>query len=79
MRCDHVEAARGGVEARVGGVEAVDVGQQHQQVGADHRRDLRGEAVVVAVADLVGGDRVVLVDDRHDAEVEQGLQGARGS
>ena len=34
----------------------------------------RGEPVVVAVADLVVGDGVVLVDDRHDAEVEQAPQ-----
>ena len=37
-------------------------------------RHERGQAVVVAVADLVVGHRVVLVDDRHDAEVEQATQ-----
>ena len=31
----------------------------------DQVRDQRGEPVVVAEPDLVGGDRVVLVDDRH--------------
>ena len=36
--------------------------------------DQRGEAVVVAEADLVVGDGVVLVDDRHHAEVEQAPQ-----
>ena len=46
------------------GVEPVDVGEQHQQVGAHHGGDARGEPVVVAVADLGGRDRVVLVDDR---------------
>ena len=40
--------------------------------------DERGEAVVVAVADLVVGDGVVLVDDRHDAEVEQPAQRLAG-
>jgi hypothetical protein len=41
-------------------------------------RHLRGEPVVVAVADLVGRHGVVLVDDRHDAEAEQHLEGAAG-
>ena len=50
------------------------VGEQHEQVGADQVRDQRGEPVVVAVADLVVGDGVVLVDDRHDAEVEEAPQ-----
>ena len=40
-----------------------------EQVGHE-----RGEEVVVAVADLVVGDRVVLVHDRQHAEVEQPLQ-----
>ena len=47
------------------------VGEQHQQVGADEVGDERGQAVVVAEADLVVGDGVVLVDDGHDAELEQ--------
>ena len=34
---------------------------------ARHGGDTRGEPVVVAVADLVGGDRVVLVDHRYCA------------
>ena len=38
----------------------------------------RGEAVVVAEADLVVGDGVVLVDDRHHAELEQPPEGAPG-
>ena len=57
-------------------VERVDVGQQHQPVGPHDVGDERGEAVVVAEADLVGGHRVVLVDDRHDAELEQPLERA---
>ena len=52
-------------------VEPVDVGEQHQQVGARHGGDARGEPVVVAVADLVGGDGVVLVDHRHAAPFQQ--------
>ena len=37
----------------------------------DHLRHARGEAVVVAEADLLGRDGVVLVDHRHRAELEQ--------
>ena len=50
--------------SRIGVVEAVDVRQQHQRVGADQMGDKGREPVVVAEPDLVGGDRVVLVDDR---------------
>ena len=60
-----------GIPARVGGVEARGVGQDHQDVGLDQVRDQRGQRVVVADADLVGHDGVVLVDDRDDAEREQ--------
>ena len=42
-----------------------------QQLGVHVVGDERGDAVVVAEADLVAGDGVVLVDDRHAAEVEQ--------
>ena len=38
--------------------------------------DERGEPVVVAEADLVGRDGVVLVDDREDAQAEQPLHRA---
>ena len=34
----------------------------------------RGELIVVAELDLLGRDRVVLVDDRHDAVIEQRAQ-----
>ena len=62
------------VGARVGREQPVGVGQQDEQVGADQDRDLGGEEVVVAEGDLVGRRRVVLVDDRHDAPVEQAAQ-----
>ena len=37
--------------------------------------DLRGQGVVVAEGDLVGGRRVVLVHDRDRAEPEQRVEG----
>jgi hypothetical protein len=47
------------------------VGQDHQRVGVDQVGHQRAERVVVADLDLVGDHRVVLVDDRHDAQPEQ--------
>mmetsp|Transcript_1353 Transcript_1353/g.3479 ORF Transcript_1353/g.3479 Transcript_1353/m.3479 type:complete len:437 (-) Transcript_1353:114-1424(-) len=61
---------RGGV----GGVERVDVCREEEVVGADERGDERRERVVVAEAQLVHRDRVVLVDDRHDAEREEAVE-----
>ena len=61
---------------RVRGVEAVDVAEQDQRVGVDQMGDQGRQPVVVAEADLVGGDGVVLVDDRDDAELQQPAEGA---
>ena len=72
---DLLDQRRLGVEARIRGEDSLGVGEQHQNVGADEVRHERGEAVVVAVADLVVGDGVVLVHDRDHAEVEEPLQG----
>src|SRR5574343_94584 len=67
---------QGGVRvlARVGGVEADLVGQDDQRVGFDQVGDQSAQRVVVAELDFVGDHRVVFVDDRHDAEFEQGSQ-----
>ena len=59
------------IEMRRRGVEPVDIGQQDQQVGAGHGGDAGGQPVIVAIADFAGGDRVVLVDDRHGADLQQ--------
>ena len=63
-----------GPPAGIGVAHAFDVGEDDERVGADEVRRQRGEAVVVAELDLLGGDGVVLVDDRHDAELEQRAQ-----
>jgi hypothetical protein len=68
---DPLDERRSRVLARVGGVKAVGAGQDDQAVGADQDRHLRGEEVVVAEADLVGRRRVVLVDHRDGAPLEQ--------
>lgn len=58
--------------ARVGVVQAVDVGEDDKQVGLAHARDDGGQRIIIAevfdVLELGGRDRVVLVDDGHDAD-----------
>ena len=75
---DNGKEPRVGVVGRRGVVEAGDVGQQDQQVRARHGGDARGEPVVVAIADLAGGDRVVLVDDRNRAHRHEATQRRAG-
>ncbi len=77
-RIDAIEPGDGGDQLRLGVArvaveQAVDVGQQHQQRGADQVGDHGGQPVVVAEGglQLVDADRVVFVDDRHGAELEQ--------
>ncbi len=71
-RADGVDQPRARL-ARVAVVQAVDVGEQHQQRRADQVGQHRGQAVVVAKRghQLIDADRVVLVDDRHRAELEE--------
>ena len=63
------------VVPRIRGVQPIDVRQHQQQVRVDQDRHLRGQEVVVAERDLVGRRRVVLIDHRRDAPVEQRAQG----
>ena len=57
---DAFESRRGSAGAARG------VGEQHEQLGSDQVGDEGRDAVVVAEADLVVGDGVVLVDDGND-------------
>ena len=66
------------VDARVGREQAGSVGEQHEQIGPDEVRHEGGDAVVVADADLVVGDGIVLVDDRHHAQLAEATQGCAG-
>ena len=52
-------------------VQSVHIREQHERIGLDQVRHQRGQPIVVAEADLVGGDGVVLVDDRDDAQRQQ--------
>ena len=60
---------RGFICARVGGVKSVDVRQQDQQVCADHLRGPCGEAVIIAISNFICGDCVILINNRHSAEL----------
>ena len=67
-----------GILARVRRVEPINIGQQHERVGHNELRDARCEPVVVAITDFIGGDRVILVDDRdHRTFEETGERAAR--
>ena len=65
---------RARVRIRVRCVEPVNVRQQHQQVGAHHLGHPRRQPVIVAIANLVRRDRVILVDHRNNACIQQRIQ-----
>src|SRR6056297_1146459 len=66
----------GPVAAPLIGIEQpVDIAEQHQQLCAGQQRHARAQAIVVAEPDLAGRDGVVFVDDRHDATIQQCLDG----
>ena len=66
------------IEPGIGGEHTGGVGEQHEHVGIDEVSDQRGQPVVVAEADLVVGDGVVLVHHRHHTELEQSHAACRG-
>ena len=49
---------------------------KNHTIGAGHLGHPRRQPVIVAVADLGGRHRIVLVDDGHRTEGQQGIQGA---
>ena len=71
-----ISFALGFRRARV--IKPVDIGQQDQQIGARHGGDARGEAIIVAIADFVGRNRVVLVDPGHRPPFQQFADGRAG-
>ncbi len=75
IRAPFADQGGGGVETRIGAVEAFLVGKNDQGLGFDQVGYQRTEGVVVAKLDFIGDHGVVLVDDGHHIEVEQGLQG----
>ena len=58
-------------------VEAVDISQQDERVSLNHLRDESSKTIIVTETQLSSGHRVVLVENRNDAEAEETRQ--RGS
>ena len=78
---DHLhvlDERRLGVEPRIGGEQPRSIGEQHQRVGPHELRHERRDAVVVAKADLVVGDGIVLVHDGDHVEFEKSLERGPG-
>ena len=61
------------IRSRITVVEAVLIGQQDEHVRRHQVCESGGKVVVVTerLAQLLRGDDVILVDDRHDAQVEE--------
>ena len=65
-----------GIGVRIGIVQAVDIRKQDQQIGTGIYRHNGTQRIVIANADLFGGDGVVFVNDRECAQFQQTEQGA---
>ena len=63
-----LDQGRGRILARIGSVEPRLIGEDDHDIGFDKIRDQRAERIVVAELNFLGGNRVVLVDDRHPSE-----------
>ncbi len=68
------DQARFGREIGVGRIHAIAIGEQNQQVSLDSVGHHGGQAIVLAHLDLVGGHRVVLVDDGNDGSLQEALE-----
>mmetsp|Transcript_28776 Transcript_28776/g.54627 ORF Transcript_28776/g.54627 Transcript_28776/m.54627 type:complete len:380 (-) Transcript_28776:901-2040(-) len=61
--------------ARIGGIEPVHIRQEHQHICPDRGRNLGGQPVIVAKADLVRGHGVIFVHNRQGAKADQLAKG----
>ena len=68
--------SRVSLPTRVAVIQPIDVGQHDEEVGVDQVRDERGQSIVVTESNLFGRDRVVLVDERQRAHLQQLVQRA---
>ena len=59
-------------------IQTVDVGQQQHSAGLRRLRHTRRKAIIVAKADFLGGHRVILVNHRHRARIQQAGQRGGG-
>ena len=63
------------VFARVGGEQSGLIGEDDEYVGLDQVGHQCAEGVVVTDFNFIGNDGVVFVDDRHNAQMQQGEHG----
>ncbi len=63
---------------RIGSIEPVYVAQEHDRVGAGGLPDARGESVIVAETDFLGGDAVILVDHGDDTKPDEAIERGGG-
>ena len=63
------------VLVRIGGIETIDVRERHAQIGRNQAAHKRRQCVVVTKLDLIDGNGIVLVDDRHHAKLHEAQQG----
>ena len=64
-----------GILMRIGSIEAIDVRERHAQIGRNQAAHKRRQCVVVAKLNLIDGNGIVLVDDRHHAKLHEAQQG----
>ena len=74
---DFLDQFRAGL-FRVLVVEAVDAGEDHEMIRLDHLGDFRSKTVIVAHADFLGRDRIVLVHDWQDVALQQAVDSVLG-
>ena len=55
--------------------QTFDIGHQDEGVGRDQIAHQCSEQVIVTVFDLLDRHRIIFIDNRHDASVEQSAQG----
>ena len=63
------------VAARIGRIKPVNIGEQYQRICSEHLSGARGQTVIIAVADFIRGDGIILVDDWHAAMAQNGFKG----
>ena len=55
-------------------IKTIDISEQNESISLNHLRNEGSEAIIVAEAQLSGGHRIILVQNRNDAEAEEARQ-----
>ena len=57
-----------GIAARAGRIEPVHIRKQNQQISRNHAGNTRCQTIIIPIADFIGGDRVIFIHHRNDAQ-----------